>query len=111
MKKQTNEQKVLKALKDHGPLTQAELAKTAKVKNVYQLVAGMVKSGRVRKENNQVVLNDTLGSAPKPEPKATHSLLDFLRDEKERLQDEISVRVHEYAYVDYQLSLLSSEAR
>jgi hypothetical protein len=42
MKKLTNVQKILKALKS-GPKTQADLVRETKVKNVYQIIADLKK--------------------------------------------------------------------
>lgn len=55
-RKMTNTQKLLKAL-ESGSKTQAELAKETKVKNVYQIVADLVKRGAVGKVNGLVILN------------------------------------------------------
>jgi ribosomal protein S20 len=56
MKKLTNVQKILKALKS-GPKTQANLVRETKVKNVYQIISDAVKKGLLTKENGLVKLN------------------------------------------------------
>jgi hypothetical protein len=56
MKKLTNMQKILKALKS-GPKTQADLMRETKVKNTYQITSDAVKKGLLTKENGLVKLN------------------------------------------------------
>jgi len=116
MKKQTNEQKVLKALKDHGSMTQAELAKTTKVKNVYQLIANMVKNGKVRKDDKaiSIAVDETSNLDPKKVSKTIyeaskkpHPALKYFDEERERLADVIDVRLQEYMYVAEQIKILS----
>ena len=111
MAKQSNEQKVLNALSSNGPMTQAELAKLTRVKGVYQLVAKMVKEGKVFKDGKLIVpsATDKLGSAT-PKPKTEHPALDFLKDERDRLMSEIEDRLNEYAYVLGRITKLTNEA-
>jgi hypothetical protein len=120
MAKQTNEQKVLNALSSNGPMTQAELAKTTKVKGVYQLVAKMVKEHKVAKNGKQVMLmafdESTKIDGKKVSEaihklKAEHPALGFLKDERDRLMSELEVRVREYIYVVNQIGKLTDEAR
>lgn len=56
MKKLTNMQKILKALKS-GPKTQADLMRETKVRNTYQIISDAVKKGLLTKENGLVKLN------------------------------------------------------
>ena len=115
MAKQTNEQKVLKALTDNGPMTQAELAKLTKVKGVYQLVAKMVKESKVAKNGKQVMLmavDETTKIDGKKVSQAIHNtpILDYLKDERDRLMSEIEDRLTEYAYVLGRITKLTNEA-
>ena len=124
MKKQTNEQKVLKALKDHGPMTQAELAKTTKVKNVYQLIANMVKSGKASKDGKaiSIAVDETSNLDPKKVSEAIYkpnkikqtAVLNYLEEEVDRLQEEIDrldgitrTRLVELDYVRKHISQIS----
>ena len=124
MKKQTNEQKVLKALKDHGPMTQAELAKTTKVKNVYQLIANMVKSGKASKDGKaiSIAVDETSNLDPKKVSEAIYkpnkikqmAVLNYLEEEVDRLQKEIDrldgitrTRLVELDYIRKHVSQLS----
>jgi len=124
MKKQTNEQKVLKALKDHGSMTQAELAKTTKVKNVYQLIANMVKNGKVRKDDKaiSIAVDETSNLDPKKVSEAIYkpnkikqmAVLNYLEEEVDRLQKEIDrldgitrTRLVELDYIRKHVSQLS----
>lgn len=124
MKKQTNEQKVLKALKDHGPMTQAELAKTTKVKNVYQLIANMVKNGKASKDGKaiSIAVDETSNLDPKKVSEAIYkpnkikqmAVLNYLEEEVDRLQKEIDrldgitrTRLVELDYIRKHVSQLS----
>jgi sugar-specific transcriptional regulator TrmB len=119
MKKQTNEQKVLKALTDNGPMTQAELAKLTKVKGVYQLVSKMVREGKLAKNGKQVMLmavDETTKidgrkvSEAIYKPTKIKNILEHFQDERDRLVKEIEIRLNEYAYVMNQLMKLDDEA-
>jgi hypothetical protein len=59
MKKISNKYKVLMALCS-GPKTQAELVRETKVKNVYQMMSGLIKSGEVIKQDKKILLRDSL---------------------------------------------------
>ena len=118
MKKQTNESKILKALKTHGAMTQATLAKIARVKNVYQLVRRLIDEGKVRMLDDSK--NITLSHAttePAPKPKAPtpgfvdSTLLEYFEVEQNRIAKEIEVKLHEYTYVTSQIKKLSDETR
>ena len=63
MKKITNTQKILKALRS-GPKTQADLIRETKVKSVYQVVADLVKKGLVSKVNGVVTLDREKKTVP-----------------------------------------------
>ena len=54
MKKMTNTQKILKALKS-GPKTQADLMRETKVKNVYQIVSDLRKKKIVLMDNAKCI--------------------------------------------------------
>jgi hypothetical protein len=54
MKKLTNVQKILKALKS-GPKTQADLVRETKVKNVYQIISDLKKKKLVFMDTNKCV--------------------------------------------------------
>lgn len=101
MAKLTNAQKILKAL-ESGSTTQADLKRSTKVKNTYQIVADLVKKGLVSKVNGIVILNksklpvavdktdkvtakDAQAALPKPESEVVRTL----RDEVENIQDGI----------------------
>lgn len=120
MKKQTNERKVLKALETHGAMTQATLAKIAKIKNVYQLVRRLIDEGKVSMldGSKEIALNHTATEpTPKPKPKAPtpgfvdSTLLEYFEVEHARLTKEIEIKLHEYAYVTSQIKKLSDETR
>lgn len=101
MAKLTNAQKILKAL-ESGSTTQADLKRSTKVKNTYQIVADLVKKGLVSKVNGIVILNksklpvavdktdkvtakEAQATLPKPESEVVRTL----RDEVENIQDGI----------------------
>ena len=100
MKKITNAQKILKALKS-GPKTQAELARETKVKNTYQIISDLKKKKLVFMDTAKcvnlmkvpVAIDETtkvsakqLGAAlPKPESQ----IITTLRGEIENIQDGI----------------------
>ena len=100
MKKMTNTQKILKALKS-GPKTQADLMRETKVKNVYQIVSDLRKKKIVLMDNakcinliklpiavdrtDKVTAKDLQAVLPKPEPE----IIKTLRDEVENIQDGI----------------------
>jgi hypothetical protein len=100
MKKITNAQKILKALKS-GPKTQAELVRETKVKNVYQIISDLKKKKLVFMDTAKCVnlvkvpiaIDETtkvsaeqLGAAlPKPESE----IITTLRGEVENIQDGI----------------------
>ena len=100
MKKMTNTQKILKALKS-GPKTQADLMRETKVKNVYQVIADLKKKKLVFMdtakcvnlrpipiavdETDKVTAKDLQAVLPKPEPE----IIKTLRDEVENIQDGI----------------------
>ena len=99
MKKLTNQQKILKALKS-GPKKQADLARETKVKNTYQIVSDLLKKGLVIKDSGGFICIDNppatletiknavekLGSA---EPKPESEIITTLRGEVENIQDGI----------------------
>lgn len=114
MAKQTNEQKILKSLTDNGPMTQAELAKLTRVKGVYQLVSKMVKEHKVAKNGKQVMLmavDEATKIDGKKVSEAIHNtpILEYFKDERDRLMSEIEVRLNEYAYVLNQINKLTNE--
>lgn len=116
MAKQTNEQKILNALKETGPMTQAELAKATKVKGVYQLVAKMVKEHKVAKNGKQVMLmavDESTKIDGKKVSEIIHNMpiLEYFKNERDRLMSEIENRLHEHAYVLGQIHKLTNEAR
>lgn len=100
MKKLTNAQKILKALKS-GPKTQADLVRETKVKNVYQIISDLKKKKLVFMDTAKcvnlmkvpVAIDETdkvsakqLGVAlPKPESE----IITTLRGEIENIQDGI----------------------
>lgn len=71
MKKISNKYKVLIALCS-GPKTQAELVRETKVKNVYQMMSGLIKSGEVIKQDKKVLLRDSLNPKYSKEHKIAH---------------------------------------
>ena len=114
MAKQTNEQKILKALTDNGPMTQAELAKLTKVKGVYQLVAKMVKEHKVAKNGKQVMLMGIDESTKIDGKKVSEAIyntpiFNYLKHERDRLMSEIEDRLNEYAYVLGRITKLTNE--
>ena len=114
MAKQTNEQKILNALKETGPMTQAELARTTKVKGVYQLVAKMVKEHKVAKNGKQVMMMAVDESTKIDGKKVSEAIyntpiLNYLKDERDRLMSEIEDRLNEYAYVLGRITKLTNE--
>ncbi len=120
MKKQTSEQKILNALKEKGPMTQAELLKVTKVKGVYTFVSKMVREGKLVKNGKQVMLiavDETTKIDGKKLSEAVYSrqlinapILDYLKDERDRLMSEIEDRLNEYAYVLGRINKLTNEA-
>jgi len=88
MKKLTNVQKILKILQS-GPKTQADLVRETKIKNVYQIVADLVKKGLVSKVNGIVILN-----RPRLRPTVDETAKVAVKDEKpslvQMLEDEIT---------------------
>ena len=115
MKKQTSEQKILNALKEKGPMTQAELLRVTKVKGVYTFVSKMVREGKLAKNGKQVMLmavDETTKIDGKKVSQAIHStpILDYLKDERDRLMSEIEDRLNEYAYVLGRITKLTNEA-
>lgn len=120
MKKQTNDQKILKAL-ENGPMTQAELAKATKIRAVYQRVAYMAKKGLVIREGKMVKLPVAIDTTSKLDGKQMSeavykstkrpdsTLLEYFETESDRLIKEIEVRLNEYAYVMTQIDKLRSE--
>lgn len=100
MKKQTNESKIIKALKS-GPKTQAELMRQTKVKNVYQVVSDLKAKGTVFMDTAKcvnlvkvpVVVDETTkvsseqlkATLPKPES----DIIKMLKSEVENIQDGI----------------------
>lgn len=118
MKKQTSEQKILNALKETGPMTQAELARVTKVKGVYQLVAKMIKENKVKKDGKQILLwnpglkwpeNDKETSEAPREATVSKEVLEYLEDEYERLFEEIKERILEYSYIQNQIKKLTDK--
>jgi DNA polymerase III delta prime subunit len=99
MKKLTNVQKILKALKS-GPKTQVDLVRETKVKNVYQIISDLKKKKLVFMDTGKYVhlhtpketesLNakssEQLGAAP---PKPESEIITTLRGEVENIQDGI----------------------
>jgi hypothetical protein len=71
MKKISNKYKVLMALCS-GPKTQAELVRETKVKNVYQMMSGLIKSGEVIKQDKKILLRDSLNPQYTKEHKIAH---------------------------------------
>jgi len=72
MKKISNKFKVLIALCS-GPKTQAELVRETKVKNVYQMMSGLIKSREViKREDGKVLLRDSLNPQYTKEHKIAH---------------------------------------
>ena len=99
MKKLTNVQKILKALKS-GPKTQADLMRETKVKNTYQIISDAVKKGLITKENGLVKLNGLPVAVDKTDkvsaeqlratlPKPESEIIKTLRGEVENIQDGI----------------------
>jgi hypothetical protein len=101
MKKLTNVQKILKALKS-GPKTQVDLVRETKVKNVYQIISDLKKKKLVFMDTGKyvhlvIVPKETeslnakssakqLGAAP---PKPESEIITTLRGEVENIQDGI----------------------
>jgi predicted transcriptional regulator len=120
MAKQTNDQKILKAL-ENGPMTQAELAKATKIRTVYQKVAYMVKKGTVVKDGKMVKLPIAIDTADKVDGKqmsemvhkatkrADSTLLEYFKSESQRVIDEIETRLVWHSYIMSQLDKLRSE--
>ena len=72
MKKISNKYKVLIALCS-GPKTQADLVRETKVKNVYQMMSGLIKSREViKREDGKVLLRDSLNPEYTKEHKIAH---------------------------------------
>ena len=72
MKKISNKFKVLMALCS-GPKTQAELVRETKVKNVYQMMSSLIKSGEViKRPDGKVLLRDSLNPLYTKEHKIAH---------------------------------------
>jgi hypothetical protein len=72
MKKISNKYKVLIALCS-GPKTQADLVRETKVKNVYQMMSDLIKSGEViKREDGKVLLKDSLNPEYTKEHKIAH---------------------------------------
>jgi len=72
MKKISNKYKVLIALCS-GPKTQADLVRETKVKNVYQMMSGLIKSREViKREDGKVLLRDSLNPQYTKEHKIAH---------------------------------------
>ncbi len=99
MKKLTNVQKILKALKS-GPKTQADLVRETKVKNVYQIIAGLKKKKLVFMDTGKYVhlhtpketesLNAKSSEQPGAAlPKPESEIIKTLRGEVENIQDGI----------------------
>lgn len=118
MKKQTSEQKILNALKETGPMTQAELARVTKVKGVYQLVAKMVKENKVKKDGKQILLwnpglkwpeDDKETSEAPREATVSKEVLEYLEDEYARIFEEIKARLLEYSYIQNQIKKLTDK--
>ena len=55
-----------------GPKTQAELARETKIKNVYQIMSSLIKSGEVIKQDKKVLLRDSLNPQYTKEHKIAH---------------------------------------
>lgn len=119
MKKQTSEQKILNALKETGPMTQAELARVTKVKGVYQLVAKMIKENKVKKDGKQILLwnpglkwpeDDKETSEVPREATVSKEVLAYLEEERDRLTDNLEKAVYEYIYLLRQIKKLTNEA-
>jgi hypothetical protein len=119
MKKQTSEQKILNALKEKGPMTQAELLRVTKVKGVYTFVSKMVREGKLAKNGKQVMLmavDETTKIDGKKvseaiyKPTKMKNISEHFQDERDRLVKEIEIRLNEYAYVMNQLMKLDDEA-
>jgi hypothetical protein len=120
MAKQTNDQKILKAL-ENGPMTQAELAKATKIRTVYQKIAYMAKKGTVVRDGKMVKLPIAVDITDKVDGKqmselvhkatkrADSTLLEYFETERDRLIKEIEIRLNEYAYVLTQIDKLRSE--
>lgn len=94
MKKITNVQKILKALKS-GPKTQAELMRQTKVKNVYQIISDLKKENLVFMDTNRYVHLHTpeetalINTKPSEVPKPESEIITTLRGEIENIQDGI----------------------
>ena len=99
MKKLTNVQKILKALKS-GAKTQVDLMRETKVKNTYQIISDAIKKGLVTKENGLVKLNGLPVAVDKTDKvsaeqlrttlsKPESEIIKTLRGEVENIQDGI----------------------
>ena len=88
--KLTNAQKILKAL-ESGSSTQADLKKSTKVKNTYQIIADLVKKGLVSKVNGIVILNKS--KLPIAVDKTDKVSLDQLKAVTEKLESKVTPRV------------------
>jgi len=90
MKKITNAQKILKALKS-GPKTQADLLRETQVKNVYQVVSNLIKSGKLIKDSGGHILiaKPPLSIAVDKTDKVT---LEQIKAVTERLKSKITPR-------------------
>ena len=90
--KLTNAQKILKAL-ESGSSTQADLKKSTKVKNTYQIISDLAKKGLVSKVNGIVMLNKSkLPIAVDKTDKVTPDQMKAISKDTPRvslLQDEI----------------------
>jgi len=100
MKKLTNVQKILKALKS-GPKTQANLARETKVKNVYQIISDLKKKKLVFMDTGKCVnlvkvpiaIDETTKVSAKQLGAVLHKpeseIIKTLRGEVENIQDGI----------------------
>lgn len=94
MKKLTNVQKILKALKS-GPKTQVELMRDTRVKNVYQIIADLKKKNIVFTDTGKYVHLHTpketalINTKPSEVPKPESEIIKTLKGEVENIQDGI----------------------
>ena len=88
--KLTNAQKILKAL-ESGSSTQADLKKSTKVKNTYQIISDLAKKGLVSKVNGIVMLNKS--KLPIAVDKTDKVSLDQLKAVTEKLESKVTPRV------------------
>ena len=88
--KLTNAQKILKAL-ESGSSTQADLKKSTKVKNTYQIISDLAKKGLVSKVNGIVMLNKS--KLPIAVDKTDKVSLDQLKAVTEKLESKNTPRV------------------